>query len=200
MRVTSRPLALVSSRVTRAPVTSRTFGRSSAGSTQITWASDLARTRHGWPSHVPQRMQAEAEERGAVELGIAADPVVRVGMERLAVAVAPRLLRLILPLEVDRPRAPVVRLARHVLAALEEQDLLPRRGQRPRERAAAGAGADDRDVVTLHRPSLPERTRGKASCRRPRRWSGRERSRRRRTRATPPSGRCRRGRRCARTG
>src|SRR5437879_11624462 len=105
-------------------------------------------------------------------------------MERLAVAVAPRLLRLILPLEVDRPRAPVVRLTRHVLAALEEQDLLPRRGQRPRECAAAGAGADDRDVVTLHRPSLPERTRGRGSCRRPRRWSGRARSRRRRTPAT----------------
>src|SRR5262249_39301709 len=82
---------------------------------------------------------AESEERGAVELGVTADPVVRVGMERLAVAVAPRLLRLILSLEVDGPRAPVVRLARHVLAALGEQDLLPRPGQRPPRCAPAGA-------------------------------------------------------------
>src|SRR5262245_46063376 len=145
-------------------------------------------------------LAAESEERGAVELGVTSDPVVRVGMERLAVAVAPRLLRLILALEVDGARAPVVLLARHVVAALEEQDLLARRGQRPRQRAAAGAGADDRDVVALHRPSLRARTRDRASCRRRPRWSGRARSRSRRRRARRPPARCLRERRCARTG
>src|SRR5262249_21597198 len=162
--------------------------------------ADRPRRRHAPPVlHLTEVLAAKPEQRGAVELGVAADPVVRVRMEGLAVAVAPDLLRLILPREVDRPRAPVVRLAWHVVAALEEQDLLAGRGQRPRQRAAARARADDRDVVALHGPSLPARTRGRASCRRPRRWSGREHSRRRRTRATPRRGRCPRERRCART-
>src|SRR5256885_5528279 len=34
-----------------------TLFRSSAGSTQQTCASDLAEIKHGWPSHVLQRMQ-----------------------------------------------------------------------------------------------------------------------------------------------
>ena len=33
-----------------------TLGYSSAGSTQMTWESALAFTRHGWPSQVAQRM------------------------------------------------------------------------------------------------------------------------------------------------
>ena len=56
-RVTSRPDAPVSSFVTWASVSRVTFGSRSAGSTQTTWASDLAPTRHGWPSQVSQRMQ-----------------------------------------------------------------------------------------------------------------------------------------------
>ena len=41
--VTSRPDGLVTRRVTRAPVSSVTFGYcASVGSTQTTWASDLA--------------------------------------------------------------------------------------------------------------------------------------------------------------
>ena len=50
-------MALVSSRSTLAPVSSVTFGCRSAGSTQSTSASDLARTRQGNPSQVSQRMQ-----------------------------------------------------------------------------------------------------------------------------------------------
>ena len=42
---------------TRRSVSSVTFGCASAGSTQTTWASDLAWSRHGNPSHVSHRMQ-----------------------------------------------------------------------------------------------------------------------------------------------
>jgi len=55
--VISRPEGLVSRRLTNASVTSVTFGCASAGSTQITWASALAWTRHGKPSQVSHRMQ-----------------------------------------------------------------------------------------------------------------------------------------------
>ena len=54
--LTSRALPLVSSRSTFAFVINETFSYSSAGSTQIVCASDLAPIRHGWPSHVLQRI------------------------------------------------------------------------------------------------------------------------------------------------
>ena len=58
--VTVRPVASVSSRATWALVTRSTLSCSSAGSTQITWASDLPPSRHGKPSTRSQRMHALA--------------------------------------------------------------------------------------------------------------------------------------------
>src|SRR5262249_33929983 len=84
---------------------------------------------------------------GAVELRVAADVVVRVGMELAAVSIAPRLLRRVATLEVDGPRAPVGLLARDVAAALEEENALAGRRERREQRAAAGARADDDHVV-----------------------------------------------------
>ena len=55
-RLTVRPLASVSRRSTWALVISSTLACSSAGSTQITWASDLALSRQGNPSTRSQRM------------------------------------------------------------------------------------------------------------------------------------------------
>jgi hypothetical protein len=89
----------------------------------------------------------EPEERGAIELGVAADPLVGVRVQLLAGLVAPLLRGLVLPLDVDGASAPVVQLARHVVAALEHQDALAGSGQAVRERAAAGTGPDDDDVV-----------------------------------------------------
>ena len=54
--LTARPDGIVSSRSTKAFVSSVTFGNSSAGSTASTCASAFARTRQGNPSQVPQRM------------------------------------------------------------------------------------------------------------------------------------------------
>jgi hypothetical protein len=56
--VTVRPVGSVSSRTASALVSRVTFGCSSAGRTPSTSASDLACTRHGKPSHVPQRTHA----------------------------------------------------------------------------------------------------------------------------------------------
>ena len=55
--VTAVPAAFVSSFSARALRSSVTLGRSSAGRTAITSASDLACTRQGKPSQVWQRMQ-----------------------------------------------------------------------------------------------------------------------------------------------
>ena len=55
--MTVRPLASVSSRIASAPVSSVTFGCSSAGRTASTSASDFACTTHGKPSQSPHRTQ-----------------------------------------------------------------------------------------------------------------------------------------------
>ena len=55
--VTARPAGSVSSLVTSAPVSSVTLSRPSTGRTAMTSASDLACTRHGYPSHQVHRMQ-----------------------------------------------------------------------------------------------------------------------------------------------
>jgi hypothetical protein len=92
---------------------------------------------------------AEPEEDGAVHLRLATDVVVLAGMERLPVLVVPGLVRLVLVLDEDGVRVPVVRLAGQVVAALEEEDALPRRRQSVRERSPSRAGADDDDVVVI---------------------------------------------------
>jgi hypothetical protein len=94
-------------------------------------------------------LRAEPEQRGTVELGVAADVVVLLGGELVALLVAPLLVGRVLPLEKDGRRVPVVTLAGEVAAPLEEQDALARGRQLPRESPPAGAAADDDDVVVL---------------------------------------------------
>ena len=105
-------------------------------------------------ANLAEVLLAQPEQRGAVELGVAADVVVGVRMERLAVLVLPHFLGVVLRLDVDRPRAPVVLLAADVVAALEQQDPLAGRGEVIGERAAARAGADDDHVVVRHAGAL----------------------------------------------
>src|SRR5204863_7443969 len=92
---------------------------------------------------------AEADQRGAVELRIAADEVVRPGVELLAVLVEPRLRDVVPVLDHHRVRVPVLLFAGHVGAAFEEKDPLSRGSEPMGERAAAGPGADDDDVVMM---------------------------------------------------
>ena len=116
---------------------------------------------------------AQAEEDRAVELRVAADEVLRVGRERRAVGVEPLLAGHVAVAAEDLARVPVLRLAREVAAALQQQDALAGRGEPVRERAAAGAGADDDDVVVLgHLVSPVRRGRSARSMRRRRRAAG----------------------------
>src|SRR5688572_20456172 len=91
----------------------------------------------------------QPEEGGAVKFGVAADVVVRMRMERLAGAIAPRFRGVVAALDVDRARVPIGLLASHVIAALEDQNALSRCRQPVAKRSAAGAAADDDHVVPL---------------------------------------------------
>src|SRR6516164_3073446 len=72
---------------------------------------------------------AQAQQDGAIHLGVAADPVMDARLERLAVLVMPGLARLVAVLGEHGFRAPVFPLARQVIAAFEDQDALARPGQ-----------------------------------------------------------------------
>jgi hypothetical protein len=91
----------------------------------------------------------EAEERGAKEFGVATDAVVCVRVEWVTVAVAPGVLALVFPFDVDHLWIPVVLLARNVIAPLEHQDPLASACQTVRQRSAARARADDNYVVMV---------------------------------------------------
>ena len=88
-------------------------------------------------------------QHAAPELGIAADVVVGVRHERLAALVEPLLGGSVAQVLPDRYGIPVLDLARHEVAALEQEQARPAVGKRIRERASARAAADDDDVETL---------------------------------------------------
>src|SRR5881409_562468 len=98
---------------------------------------------------LPEVLPAEAEERGAIELGVAAHPVVGVRVQLSTLRVPPYFLGVVFPLEVDRLRTPVVLLAWDVVAALEEQDALTGGGETMRQRSTPRPGPDDDDVEVL---------------------------------------------------
>ena len=99
---------------------------------------------------------AQAEEDRAVELGVAAHEVLRVGLEGRAVLVVPGLAREVAALEEDLRRVPVLGLARGVAAALEQQDALAARRQAVGERSAARTASDDDHVVVLAHCGPPQ--------------------------------------------
>src|SRR5689334_17242728 len=100
-------------------------------------------------SNLAEVFLPQTEERGAVELRVAADEVICVRVELLAFVVAPRFFRVVLRFEIDGARAPVVLLTRNVIAALEKQDLLARGRETVSQRASARARADDDYVVVI---------------------------------------------------
>ena len=69
---------------------------------------------------------AESKQGRAVELGVAADEVVGVRMQGFALFVSPHLFGVVATVLVDGFRAPIGSFAAHVVAALDEQDLLAR--------------------------------------------------------------------------
>ena len=91
----------------------------------------------------------QAIERSAKKLGRAADEVVNLGLERRAVRQKPCFRRDVAIVSEYALDAPVQRLARQPVAALQKEYLFARGRQPVCERAAARAAADDDDVVSF---------------------------------------------------
>src|SRR5262249_23671179 len=87
------------------------------------------------------------EKRTAVEFRIATDPVARVGMKRLTVAVAPCFCRVVPGFDIDGARLPVLFLAWKELTSLEQQHARAERGEVVGQRPASGSAANYDDIV-----------------------------------------------------
>src|SRR6516162_9431331 len=99
--------------------------------------------------HNSEIFVAEAKQCGSIKLRVAANVIVRVRMERLALGIVPMLLGLILTFEVHQLRIPIGFLARNEVAALENEDLLPRRSQAMCQRSPAGTASNNDDVIMI---------------------------------------------------
>src|SRR6185369_17492049 len=100
-------------------------------------------------TNVAKIFLAQAKQGCAVEFRVATDKIVCVWVQLFAVNIAPRLFGVVLGVEVDGARAPVVLLARHVITSLEEQNLLSGRREFIGECASTRARADDDYVVVV---------------------------------------------------
>src|SRR5215468_283598 len=96
----------------------------------------------------------QAIQRGAEQLGCAADEVVHLRLKWLAMEVIPGVWRYVAILVEYRGCIPVLHLAPEPVAALQDQNVLSRRCELPGEGAATRATADDDDVVALTHASL----------------------------------------------
>ena len=93
---------------------------------------------------------AHAVERGAVQLGGAADEVVHLRLEEgLVLGAVPAVGRDVPAVLEYVHGGPVRRLAGQPVTAFEQQDALARRGEVAGERAAARPGPDHDDVITF---------------------------------------------------
>src|SRR5690242_1122979 len=92
---------------------------------------------------------AQAEQRRAVKFRVTPNKIVRVRVQLFAVNVAPGFLGVVLALEVDCARAPIVLLAGHVITSFEQKDLLTGRREFVGQRATARARADNDYVVMI---------------------------------------------------
>src|SRR5690349_18180280 len=92
---------------------------------------------------------AQAEQRGAVKLGVAADVVVGVGMQIFAVFIKPGFFGVVVGVHVHELRIPVRLFARNVVATLENENPLSRRSQVIGEGSTTRAGSDNDYVVAI---------------------------------------------------
>ena len=97
----------------------------------------------------PEVFAAEAEEGGTVELGVTANKVVGVGVERFAVLVEPRFLRVVSGLDVDGTGGPILGLAGDEVAAFKDEDAFAGGGKLVGKRGATCTRANDNHVVLV---------------------------------------------------
>src|SRR5665213_681105 len=101
----------------------------------------------------------QAEERRAIHLRIAADPVGGLRMEGLALAILPDFVRMVAVLKKDCLGVPILFLLRQKSAAFKDENTLPARSEPLGESAAARARPDDDDVVMVRAHGfLPPKT------------------------------------------
>ena len=113
--------------------------------------ADRPRRRHAvMVAQLAEILLAQPVERRSVELGGAADAVVDLRLELLAVGIAPRVGGHVAVLDEDLVGRDVLGLAREPAPAFQQQDPLARRGEMTSQRPAARAGSDDDDVVVGH--------------------------------------------------
>src|SRR5262249_14578881 len=127
---------------------------------RIVWFQLVVSDRPGGRNPVVMAQLAEvllpeAVQRSAEHLGRAADEIMHLRLKRPTVAIIPCVGRDVAVVLEHRRRIPIFCLALEPVAALENQDALPRWRELPRERAAARAAADDDNVeapvhVDLH--------------------------------------------------
>src|SRR6266436_9592863 len=91
----------------------------------------------------------KAEERGAVEFGIAPNVVVGVRMERLAVLVAPLFLSLVPGLDINGARIPIGLLPGNIVAPFQDEDAFTGGSEPVHQCSAARSGSDNNYVVVL---------------------------------------------------
>src|SRR6266536_45975 len=120
----------------------------------IVWREHIVADRPYWAdaARVPNFTKirfAQAKHRRAEHLGVAADPVVNHGVERLTVVVH-CLLRIIAFFPVKGLCLPVFALARKIIAAFQKKNLLASGGKSVSHGAAACSRTDDDDVILAH--------------------------------------------------
>src|SRR2546427_2846425 len=97
----------------------------------------------------------QAEKSSSVELCVAAHIVVSVRMQVAALNVAPDFLCVVLGVNIDGLRIPIVFLASDIIAAFQNQNPLSRRSQAEGQRASTRSRPDDDQVelvVAAHNP------------------------------------------------
>ena len=90
--------------------------------------------------------RAEAHDAGTVNLGVAADEIMLIGLESAVVLVAPFLAGAVVLLMENALDAPVAGVARQIIAALQHMHAQSAVFKGKSQRRAAHAGTDDEDV------------------------------------------------------
>src|SRR6185437_13423269 len=105
--------------------------------------------------HLAEVALTQPKERRAVDLGVTANVVVKRGAEGVAGGVRPNLASLVGAVDENGLRAPVLLTARQVIAALQDQDALARRGQTVGQRGATRPAADHDEVMVIRPQRSP---------------------------------------------
>src|SRR5215469_4139124 len=99
-------------------------------------------------ANLPEIVPAQAKQCCAVKFRVSAHVIVCMRVQLLAIYVTPQLFRVVLRIDVDGFRIPVVLFASHVVATLKNEDPLARGCQMVCKRSTAGSRSDD-DYVKL---------------------------------------------------